>query len=203
MRRPKRPTVDLLLLFVGVFTLQQAGGLVGFGVGWFALAAPLARPWTLVTSVYAHATLHHLLANSVALVVVGLVLERATTRLRLHAFVLATGALSGVAELLSGAVLGRPGAVLGASGAILACVGYLLAGNRLTGGLLSRLELGPRGSAVLLVVAAVAVTVLTAGPGVAVVAHVTGFLLGVAAGRLGVLDTGSGRGGPDRAVRPR
>ena len=194
MRRPKRPTVDLLLLFVSVFALQQLAGLFGIRIEWFALATPFARPWTLATSVYAHATLGHLLANAVALVLIGLLLERWTSRARFHAFVLVTGAVSAVTELVSGVVIGRPTAVLGASGAILACFGYVLAGNRLTGGLLSRVDLDRRTRVALLVAAAVAVTILTAGPGVAVVAHATGFVLGLVAGRVGVLDTDGGGG---------
>ncbi len=190
MRRPKRPTVDLLVAFAAVFALQQVAGVVGVGVEWFALATPFRRPWTLVTTVYAHATLGHLLANAVGVVVVGLLLERTTTRVRFHGFVLVTGMVSALAEFLVGAALGTPVAVLGASGAVLAGVGYLLAGNRVAGGVLSRVDLGRRGSAALLIGVAVAVTLLTAGPGVAVVAHFTGFAVGAVAGRTGVLHVG-------------
>lgn len=197
MRRPKRPTVDLLFAFAGVFAVQQVAGAVGIGVEWFALATPVRRPWTTVTTVYAHANLGHLLANAVGLVVVGLVLERSTTRTRLHAFVLVTGMISAAAEFLVGVAFGSPVAVLGASGAILAGFGYVLAGNRVVGGVLSRLDLGRRGSTALLLCVAVAVTLLTAGPGVALVAHCTGFAVGAVAGRLGVLrvDRRTGRVG--------
>jgi membrane associated rhomboid family serine protease len=187
MRRPKRPTVDLLLLFVGVYLLQRLGGLVGVGLEAFALATPLARPWTLITTVYAHASLGHLLANAVALLVVGLALEPFTTRRRFHGFVLVIGALAALTEYLVGVVLGSPVAVLGASGAVLALYGYALAGNPLTGGLLARIELSRRARVALVVAVVLAVTVLTAGPGVAVVAHATGFVLGLVAGRLRVL----------------
>lgn len=190
MYRPTRPTVDLLVVFAAVFGIQQVAGAVGFGVEWFALATPLRRPWTLVTTVYAHATLGHLLANAVGLVVVGLLLERSTTRTRFHGFVLVTGMVSAGAEFLVAAALGDPVAVLGASGAILACFGYVLAGNRLTGGVLSRVDLGRRGSVALLLVVAVAVTLATVGPGVAIVAHFTGFAVGAVAGRTGVLRVG-------------
>ena len=190
MRRPQRPTVDLLAVFAAVFAVQQVAGAVGFGVEWFALTTPVRRPWTLVTTVYAHATPGHLLANAVGLVIVGVPIERSTTRARFHGFVLATGAVSAAAELLVGALLGSPVAVLGASGAVLAGFGYLLAGNRLTGGVLSRLDLGRRGSVALLAGLAAAVTLLTAGPGVAVVAHLTGFTVGAVAGRVGVLRAG-------------
>ena len=199
MRRPKRPTIDLLVVFAAVFALQQVAGVVGVGVEWFALATPLRRPWTLVTTVYAHASLGHLLANAVGVVVVGVVLERSTTRVRFHGFVLVTGMVSALAELLVRMALGTPVAVLGASGAVLAGVGYLLAANRLADGVLSRAALGRRGSVALLLVVAIAVTLLTAGPGVAVVAHFAGFAVGAIAGRVGVLDAGRRTARSDRA----
>lgn len=183
----RSPTLDLLVVFGVVFLVETLGGVVGVGPTWFALATPLSRPWTLVTSVYAHANLTHLLANAVALVFVGFVLEPFTTRLRLHLFVLVTGVLSGLAELLVGGLFGRPVAVLGASGAVLALYGYAIAGNRLTGGILDRLDLGPRATLALVVGVALLVTLVTASAGVALVAHFTGIVLGVVAGRLGVL----------------
>lgn len=187
MRWPPSPTADLLAVFVVVFAAQQVGGLVGLGLAWFALAAPLAAPWTLVTSVYAHASLSHLVANGVALAIVGFALERYTTRVRFHAFVLATGVIAGLAELVIGGVLGGVTAVLGASGAILALYGYVLAGNPLAGGLLKRLQLGRRRTLLLLVAVAVLLTLVTARSGAALVAHATGLLLGLVAGRVHVL----------------
>jgi membrane associated rhomboid family serine protease len=184
MRWPRSPTVDLLAVFVAVFAVQQIGGLAGVGLAAFALSLPLTvAPWTLVTSVYAHATVGHLVANAVALAIVGFALERFTTRARFHGYVLVTGAIAGVAQLFVGAVAGGGVAVLGASGAILALYGYVLAGNPLAGGLLDRLDLGRREQLVLLVAVAVVVTLLTAGSGVALVAHATGFALGLVAGR--------------------
>lgn len=187
MRYPASPTLDLLVVFVAVFVLQSLAGLVGGGPEWFALAAPLARPWTLVTSVYAHASVPHLLANALALAVVGFPLERFTTRGRFHAFVLATGIVAGLAELAVGGLFGGAVAVIGASGAVLALYGYVLAGNPLSGGVLDRVPLGRRGKLALLAGCALAVTVLTAGAGVALVAHFTGAVLGLMAGRVRVL----------------
>ena len=184
----RSPTIELLVVFAALFVLQLLSGLVGGGLAWFALSAPFARPWTLVTTVYAHASLSHLLANAFGLVVVGLALERFTTRRRFHAFVLVTGSVAAIAELLVGSLLGRSVAVLGASGAILALYGYVLAGNPLTGGLLDRLDLGRRAQLVVVAAIALAVTLLTAGTGVALVAHATGVVLGVVGGRLRVLD---------------
>jgi membrane associated rhomboid family serine protease len=185
----RSPTVELLGIFAGVFVLQQVAGLVGVGPSWFALALPLARPWTLVTSVYAHASLSHLLANAVALALVGLPLERFTTRARFHTFVLVTGAVAGLVEVVVGSLTGGSVAVVGASGAILALYGYVLAGNPLSGGLLARLDLSRRANLLVLASVAVAVTILTAGTGVALVAHFTGVVLGTVAGRLRLLRT--------------
>lgn len=190
MRYPDSPTVDLLLLFGVVYLLQQVGGFFGLGTAWFALAAPLERPWTLVTSVYAHASLGHLVTNAIALGIIGIVLQRFTTRARFHGFVLATGMVAAVTELLVGTLLGTPVAVLGASGAVLALYGYVLSGNPLAGGLLTLIDLGRRAKVVLIASIALAVTVITGGPGVALVAHFTGFALGLIAGRLRVLRVG-------------
>lgn len=177
----------MLALFAAAFLARLGAASLGIDAVAFGLAAPVARPWTLVTSVYAHGGVGHLLANAVALAVVGIPLERVTTRFRFHAFVLATGALAGLSEVAVGALLGGSVAVIGASGAVLALYGYALTGNALAGGLLSRLDLGPRGAIVGLVAVALLVTLITAGPGVALVAHFTGFALGVVAGRRRVL----------------
>ena len=187
MDRPDSPTVDLLLLFGAVYLFQLIGGLFGLGVTWFALAAPFSRPWTLLTSVYAHASIWHLLSNAVALAIVGIVLEQSTTRARFHGFVLVTGVIAAVAELLVAAILGTPVAVLGASGAILALYGYVLTGNPISGALLAVADVGRRAKVILVAGIALALTLLTAGPGVALVAHFTGFALGLVAGRLRVL----------------
>lgn len=187
MRRSDSPTVDLLVVFGVVYLVQRIGGIVGLGVSWFALAAPLVRPWTLITNVYAHASIWHLLTNAIALVVVGIVLEQSTTRTRFHGFVLVTGMLAAAAELLVAVILGTPVAVLGASSAILALYGYVLTGNPIAGGLLAVVDLGQRAKIVSIVGLALVLTIVTASPGVALVAHFTGFALGLIAGRLRVL----------------
>lgn len=185
------PTAELLVVFGVVFLVQQLAVIVGLGAGAFALALPLTvAPWTLVISVYAHATLDHLLANAVGLAIVGFALERYASRARFHLFVLVTGAAAGVAELAVGGLVGGATAVIGASGAVLALYGYVLAGNPVTGGLLDRLDLGRRAQLVLLAAVALLVTLLTAGSNVAVVAHATGLVLGLVAGRLGLLRAG-------------
>jgi len=184
----RSPTVQTLAAFAVVFALQVAGGAVGLGPRAFALALPLAaHPWTVVLSVYAHAGVGHLFGNALALVVVGLLVERRTTHARFHAFFLATGALAGVTHLYVTAVLGTPTAVIGASGAVFALLGYAATGNRAVAPVLATLDLGLRATLVALVIVAVVVVFVTAGPKVALVAHFVGLLLGLAAGRLHLL----------------
>ena len=191
MLRGAKAVAETLAVFVVVFAVQHVAPLVGIGAGWFALALPLdVRPWTLVTSVYAHASVDHLFANAVALLVVGLLVARRTSRVRFHAFFLVAGAVAGVATVLLGSVVGGAAAVLGASGAILALVGYLLSGNLATESLLGRVTLSRRAWVVVVAVLALGVVLATGGPGVALTAHVTGFLLGLGAGRLHVLRAG-------------
>lgn len=187
-RRVGSPTLDLLIVFTGFFLLDAIGSVIGVGVAVFALAAPLAdRPWTLATSVYAHASIPHLLANAVALAIVGFPLERATTRLRFHAFFLLAGALAGTSQVLIAGLLATSTSVLGASGAVFALFGYAITGNRLAGPLLDRLAPTRRTQFIIFASLAVIVTIITAAPGVALIAHFTGLLLGSIAGRLHLL----------------
>jgi len=191
------PTVTTLALVAVVFVCQQVAGLVGL-TGLFALSAPLAaRPWTIVTSVYAHAGLSHLAANALALALGGLLVERLTTPTRFHGFFLSVGALAGVTQvavvgLVGPLVPGLPArvSVLGASGAILGLYGYLLGGNRVTELLVAGVELDAKLQLALGAVLATAITLLTASPGAALIAHFTGLLVGFLAGRASLLAPG-------------
>ena len=179
-------TVQTLAVMVVTTAVRWAMGPLGAGL--FALS-PLLQPWTLVTSVYAHGGIWHLASNAVALLIVGSILERRTTRTRFHAFFLAIGAVSGVVQVTVGSLLaGGLVGVLGASGAIFGCLGYLLSGNRLAGGLFARLPLSPRGTAVAVVLAAAVFAFVGSPPGSALLAHFVGLLGGLIAGRLRLLD---------------
>jgi len=182
------PTLVTLALILSVFACQQAAAFVGLR-GLFALSNPLlARPWTLVTSV------SHLVANALALALGGVLVERVTTSGRFHLFFVGVGALAGVTQV---ALVGLVGplvpwlpaqvAVLGASGAVFGLYGYLLGANRLTEMLVAGIELAPRFQLAAGVLLAATVTLLTANPGAALVAHFTGLLVGFLAGRAHVL----------------
>ncbi|WP_227132363.1 rhomboid family intramembrane serine protease [Halorubellus salinus] len=194
--------MDTLVAFAVVFVFQQVTVLFELALGLgqlyqtlFVLGAPVTlRPWTVFTSVYAHAGVGHLVSNTIALVLVGFVLERYTTRWRFHAFFVVTGALAGLTQVWFGGLLnglaGDPvvgNAVLGASGAVLALYGYVLGGNRLTTAIADRLNAGAGIEWLLALTIALVLTWMTASPGVALIAHFTGILLGLAAGRLDAL----------------
>ena len=187
-----RPTLQTLAVLAAVYLFQLVAGLARTVEYLLFVLDPTvaARPWVLVTSVYAHSGFPHLLANVVALAVLGPLVARRTTALRYHAFFLTTGALSGLAEVYLGGIVGPPHAVWGASGAILAFLGYLLAGNVVSARVLDRVGLSARAQLVLLGVVVVAVTLAASGPGSAVIGHATGLACGLAAGRLRVLDVG-------------
>jgi membrane associated rhomboid family serine protease len=192
-----RSTVLTLALFVAVFALQTLSGVVG-GTWSFALALPISeRPWTVVTSVYAHSGLPHLLANAVALVLVGPVVARVTTPIRFHGFFAGSGSVAGIAQVLLTAPF-ESTAVLGASGAIFALLGYALAGNRASAAVLARLPVGRRGRLAIFAVVAGGLTLVTAAPGVALVAHFVGFSIGAVAGRGRILHASRGRPTPRR-----
>ena len=187
------PTVQTLAIMAVVFVVNEATkllGLLGLSQFLFVLGPtfPL-RPWSLMTSVYAHAGPAHLVGNAIMLVLVGLIVERSTTWFRYHVFFVTTGVLAGLAQVLL-----LPGSrVLGASGAIFALLGYVVTGNPVSGSVLDVLRLSRRVQIALFAVLAVVVTVLTGAPGVALVAHFTGFLLGLLAGRMGLLAVGEPR----------
>ena len=191
MARSRSPTVDTLAVFAVVFALQTATTLVGRPdlLGIFVLAPPVTdAPGTIITSVYAHGSVGHLVANAVALVLAGFVVERRTTWVRFHLFFLIVGAVAGISQVVLTGVYGTPTAVLGASGAVFGLFGYLLAGNRVTATVFSRIRLSPRGQFVVFVAAALVVTIATGQPGVALVAHFVGLLLGLLAGATRLLD---------------
>ena len=191
MASSRSPTIDTLGVFVVVFAIQLATALAGLTdvLGIFVLAPPVTdAPGTIITSVYAHGSVGHLVANAVALVLAGFVVERRTTWVRFHLFFLIVGAVAGISQVVLTGVYGTPTAVLGASGAVFGLFGYLLAGNRVTATVFSRIRLSPRGQFVVFVAAALVVTIATGQPGVALVAHFVGLLLGLLAGATRLLD---------------
>jgi membrane associated rhomboid family serine protease len=162
--------------------------LVGWtlGSGWVALAAPLLdRPWTVLTSVYAHASIGHLLGNTLVILTAGTVVAYATTTVRFHAFVVGTGVLAGLTQILLGSALGWNVGVLGISGAGFALLGYLIASNRASARVSEHIP--RRAGIALAILLGVGLTVLFGGTNSAHVAHFAGATLGLVAGRYRLL----------------
>lgn len=189
----RNPVVQTLGAMLVISTFTWASVFIGLS-GLFILAPPLLNPpWALVTSVYAHAGPGHLLSNAVIVVLAGSFVAWSTTRLRFHLFFITTGALAGVAEVLIGGLFGPPTAVLGASGAAFALVGYVLTGNPASVAVLDQLRVPPRVLLVIVAVVAGALTIAFSAPGSALIAHLTGAILGLVAGRFRVLRVPSHR----------
>lgn len=186
--RDGRATIEVIVVIVIVYLIQMLVSVLGVGIGFFALAMPLETyPWTIITAVYAHAGPSHLLANLVGLLIFGFIVERRTTRLRFHAFVLLTGVIAAVAEVMVGELVGTGVMVLGISGAVFALMGYVATSNPVTNTVLDRLEVDWRVQLVLFLVVAGVLTYVTAGERVALVAHFVGLILGLIAGRIHIL----------------
>ena len=198
MERSSVAILDTLAIFVVVFALQIVAAMIGAALlaSLFVLQPPLtADPWTIVTSVYAHAGTSHLISNSVGLVLFGWPVARATTRGRFHAFFVTTGAIAGISQIvITGLLADAPGiavaatdGVWGASGAVFALLGYLIASNRLSIGIGGRIDVPRWLVGILFVLVATVVTITTGAPGVALVAHFVGLLVGLIAGRARLL----------------
>lgn len=180
-----RPLVETLAVMSVVSILVWIAAVVGLSPAVALDRTVLSRPWTLVTSVYVHAGLVHLVGNAVVVVLAGVPIAVSTTRARFHAFFLGTGALAGLAQ-----VAVTPAGVVGASGAAFALAGYVATSNPVSGTLLDWTGLAARVTVPVAAVVVGIVTVLASPAGSAVVAHFAGGLLGVVAGRFRVLRVG-------------
>ncbi len=186
--RTGRATLEVALIVIVVFVLQYALLLLGFGMELFALSMPLAEyPWTIVLAVYAHGGPGHLVANLIGLLIFGFIVERRTARRRFHAFVLLTGAIAALAEVFIGSLVGPSPVVLGISGAVFALMGYVFTSNPVSDTVLDWLEVDWRVQIALFIIVAALLTWLTAGERVALIAHFTGLVLGLIAGRIHLL----------------
>lgn len=126
-------TLLLAMVLVG-FVQLIAWGILGpgyyrmgdHGTFLYFLAASrstvLSRPWTLVTSIFAHGGFFHLFINGILLFFLGPVLERRVGRKKFVLLFLGSGIVAGIAQLLS---MSSNIVVLGASGGIFGVLGTL------------------------------------------------------------------------------
>jgi membrane associated rhomboid family serine protease len=125
-------TKYLLFAIVAVFVLE----FVAFAIGGEPLFRTLfvldatwwTKPWTLVTSVFAHSPngLSHILFNGIILFFFGPLLEKRIGSKRFLGLVLAGGVLAGLTQVtFYSTFLGQESGVLGISGALMAVLGVL------------------------------------------------------------------------------
>src|SRR3989338_9862138 len=116
----KSSVMPLVLLTAAVFIMQIVLG-SGFTES-FSLVSKdiLKRPWILVTSIFLHGGINHLLFNMYALIVFGPLLEQ---RIGAKRFLFAYIGFGFIAALISSFFYSR---ALGASGAIMGIIGALI-----------------------------------------------------------------------------
>jgi membrane associated rhomboid family serine protease len=128
---PAVVTQLLVALNVLIFTrmlfdrgaLNDAQTLIDWG-GNFAPRTTNGEWWRLITAMFVHQSVLHLIATIAGLVPLGLILERAVGRIAFAAIFLSAGLLAGVAGLWTAPAMSVG---VGASGAILGIYGLLLA----------------------------------------------------------------------------
>ena len=109
----------LAAICVAVFVIQSF--IIEF-TGLFVLVSSdvLARPWILVTSIFLHGSLSHLVFNMFALVLFGLILEKFIGSKKFLAVFFVSGIAASIAALAYPSSLGASGAIYGILGTLAA-----------------------------------------------------------------------------------
>ncbi|WP_434522652.1 rhomboid family intramembrane serine protease [Halorubrum sp. AS12] len=153
----------------------------------------LANVWTWVTSVFSHSPrfLYHIIGNTIVILFFGPLVERAVGRKQFVGFFIISGMLAGLGHVLFALALGGSAAVLGASGAGFAILGVLTVWRPNMEVLLffvipMKIKYLTWGialiSAILVVQSVLAGGTASAG-GIAHLAHLIGFAIGLAFGK--------------------
>lgn len=126
-------TYAIIALCVLVFVAQNIPGTVGTLVDIFGAYRPrytAQLPWTMVTSLFLHGSIPHIVLNMFSLYIFGSILERGLGRWRFLALYLLSGFGGSVAVLLIAPTI----SVVGASGAIFGLLGAFFVIQRRLGG---------------------------------------------------------------------
>jgi membrane associated rhomboid family serine protease len=152
----------------------------------FVLTAPLDEsPESIVLSIYAHTNTQHLISNAILIGLVGGIISLSSSWFRFHLFFVITGSLSGIAQLVVMEYYGTAPPALGASGAGFALLGYLVVANPAGDYLSGKAIIG------LVVIGASVITIYFSPPGSGIMAHFSGAVIGMIAGRFHLLNTES------------
>lgn len=165
--------------------------------------------WTWVTSVFSHSGFYHIAANSIVLFFFGPLAERFMGSKKFLGFFVISGAVAGLGHVLTAVALGNDVSVLGASGATFAILGVLtvLRPNMeilLFFVLPMKLKVLTYGIAAISVIFVLSPeTAAAAGMGgIAHLAHLIGFAIGLAYGKRleGNVNAGPGSGVPGATI---
>ncbi len=129
---PQVPILTYLMALLSVVitaafltTSEKDAGTLWYNVGHFGFAeTPGAAPWSLITTIFIHGSLLHILFNMIWLVQIGRVLENTLSPLIYAVFVLAAAAAGSACEML---ISGNTG--IGMSGVVYAMFGLMWAGR--------------------------------------------------------------------------
>ena len=172
-------TIMSLVSIIGWTAFMGAGGVIEP----FVLTAPLnEHPESIILSIYAHTGTQHLISNAILIGVVGGIISFSSSWLRFHLFFILSGSISGVSQLVIMEYYGTALPALGASGAGFALLGYLVVANPIGDYLSGRAIVG------LIIVGASALTIYFSPSGSGIMAHFSGAVVGMIAGRFHLLN---------------
>lgn len=152
----------------------------------FVMTTPLnENPESLVVAIYSHSSPQHLISNAVLIGLVGSIISLSSSWIRFHLFFVFTGSLSGITQLVVMEYYGTAPPSLGASGAGFALLGYLVVANPIGDYLSGKAIVG------FTIIGASVLTIYFSPSGSAILAHFSGAVLGMVAGRFHLLNAES------------
>ncbi|UTR13404.1 rhomboid family intramembrane serine protease [Salipaludibacillus sp. LMS25] len=162
-----------IFFYIWLYWFPFLGGeeIYALGVGNNILVAS-GDYWRLITPIFLHGGLTHMLFNSFSLVLFGPALETMLGRVKFVMAYLATGILANIAFYF----LGSPGVLhLGASGAIFGLFGIYVYMVLFRKDLINRMN-----SQLIMTIVAIGVVMTFLNPGVNIIAHLFGLIAGAA-----------------------
>ncbi|TSB44608.1 rhomboid family intramembrane serine protease [Alkalicoccobacillus porphyridii] len=159
----------ILFLWMNLFPFGDWIRALGVGSNYHVL---MGEYWRLVTPIFLHVSLTHVVFNSFSLVIFGPAIERILGTVKFLTVYLLTGILANIATLFLGEVyylhLGASGAIFGVFGVL----AYMIWARR---------DLIDRANSQLVIIIIIIALIMTfVNPGINILAHLFGFIAGMA-----------------------